>query len=227
MSQREASIARVATAPALDVPDPLWGSAAPLAIDRFHPRSSAHRPRTELRLLHDEACLHAAFEVHDRYVRCVSTRYQDPVCRDSCVELFLAPLRSDGSYDGYFNFELSCGGTLHLSHIRDPRRNGDGFVDFRRVEWADGRRVRVWSSLPRIVEPEIGEPTPWTLRLSIPFALFEPYVGRVSHRPGATWRANFYKCADATSHPHWASWAPIGERCDFHQPARFGIVRFG
>jgi hypothetical protein len=43
---------------------------------------------------------------------------------------------------------------------------------------------------------------------------------------GQTWRANLYKCADLSSHPHWGAWAEIGERLDFHQPSRFGEIAF-
>ncbi|MEW6117215.1 MAG: carbohydrate-binding family 9-like protein, partial [Nitrospirota bacterium] len=39
------------------------------------------------------------------------------------------------------------------------------------------------------------------------------------------WRANFYKCGDATSHPHWASWAPV-EALNFHLPHCFGTICF-
>jgi len=43
---------------------------------------------------------------------------------------------------------------------------------------------------------------------------------------GTEWRANCFKCADETSHPHWASWAPIGEALNFHQPQYFGVFHF-
>ena len=40
------------------------------------------------------------------------------------------------------------------------------------------------------------------------------------------WRGNAFKCADETSHPHWASWAPIGEALNFHAPGWFGDLDF-
>ena len=54
----------------------------------------------------------------------------------------------------------------------------------------------------------------------------EPYIGTIGDVRGQTWRGNFYKCGDHTSHPHWASWSPIGEQLDFHQPEFFGELRF-
>ncbi len=38
-------------------------------------------------------------------------------------------------------------------------------------------------------------------------------------------RGNFYKCASATSQPHYLSWAPIDTpEPDFHQPSFFGRI---
>jgi hypothetical protein len=48
-------------------------------------------------------------------------------------------------------------------------------------------------------------------------------------RPGptVTWRANFYKCGDKTSHPHWLTWNPVDKpRPDFHLPQYFGTLVF-
>jgi hypothetical protein len=53
-----------------------------------------------------------------------------------------------------------------------------------------------------------------------------PYCGPLALADGQRWRANCFKCADQSSHPHWASWAPIGEVLNFHQPASFGVFEF-
>ena len=155
-------------------------------------------------------------------MRCVHLDYQSPVYRDSCAELFVEPVPGRG----YFNFELSCGGGLLLSHIEDPTRVDTGFARFAPVDAALGRRVEVVTSLAGRVDPERVEALTWTAALRIPFALFESLVGSPAPREGEVWRANLFKCADDSSHPHWASWAPIGERLDFHQPARFGELVF-
>ncbi|MBI5094406.1 MAG: diguanylate cyclase, partial [Candidatus Hydrogenedentes bacterium] len=68
--------------------------------------------------------------------------------------------------------------------------------------------------------------TEWADEYPIPRALFETYVGPLGRIDGQTWRANFYKCGDETSHPHWASWAPIGEELNFHQPQYFAPIHF-
>jgi hypothetical protein len=201
---------------------PEWRDVPALEIASFHPRSSAHRPRTQARLAWDTAALHAVFRVEDRFVRCVHLDYQSPVYRDSCVELFVEPAAGRG----YFNFELSCGGGLLLSHIQDPRRTPAGFARFAPVGAELGGRVGIATSLAGPIDPERAGPLTWTAALRIPFALFESLVGAGAPRAGEAWRGNLFKCADDSSQPHWASWAPIGERLDFHQPACFGELVF-
>lgn len=46
-------------------------------------------------------------------------------------------------------------------------------------------------------------------------------------RPGVTWRANFCKCADDSSRPHWLTWSPVTDsEPAFHRPKYFGILEF-
>lgn len=200
---------------------PAWEQADTLVIANFRPESSDHRPQTYARLLYNEDGLFGLFLVKDRYVRCVHTGYMEPVYKDSCVEFFVQPKAGRG----YFNFEFNCGGSLLCFYIVDPTRVPGGFKDFTPLPEEEGRQVAIYHSMPPRVEPEIAVPTEWVLEFFIPFALLEKYVGPVSPVRGQEWRANFYKCADETSHPHWASWAPIDE-LNFHLPHCFGTLRF-
>ena len=86
--------------------------------------------------------------------------------------------------------------------------------------------MRITSSLPPVVDPEITEPVNWSLEAVIPVEILEAFVGPLGPLPGQIWRANFYKCGDRTSHPHWVMWSPIGEIFSFHQPAFFGRLEF-
>jgi hypothetical protein len=199
-----------------------WAEAPPLTISRFHPRSSTHHPKTQARLLFDDRFLYAIFRVEDRYVQAVTTSFQGPVWTDSCVELFVRP-REDR---GYFNFEMNCGGTLLLYYIEDPTRTPDGFVKYTKVEERYLAEMKVYHSLPKTVDPEIRSPLTWIVEYRVPFTLFSTYVGSTVKAAGSGWRGNLFKCAEKCSHPHWASWAPIGEEFNFHQPDRFGLLQF-
>jgi hypothetical protein len=82
-------------------------------------------------------------------------------------------------------------------------------------------------ALPRIVDPEIEEPITWSVGYALPIDLLQRYCAVRPPQSGAVWRANFYKCADNTSHPHWLTWAPVDyPRPNFHLPRYFGVLVF-
>jgi hypothetical protein len=201
-----------------------WGAVPVLNIDQFHSRSSDHRPVVEAKLAHSRDALHVFFRVRDRYVRAVAEKLNDPVCRDSCVELFIQP---PGRRE-YINFEINCGGTMLASFVEDPHRpdRNTPMKKFTPLTEPQASRVRIEASLPKIVEPEMTEPTEWTVRYTVPVALFEEFYGPRVDLDGQTFRANLYKCGDKTSHPHWASWSPVGETLNFHKPECFAPLHF-
>jgi len=216
------AIARAVKRPALNGrwDHGVWADVPVLEIAHFLPESTAHRPETRARLLYDDDTVYGIFHVRDRYVRCVHTEFQSCVCHDSCVEFFFRP---EGAA-GYFNFEFNCGGTMLCYYIVDPTRNGNGFADYQALTEADARAVRIFHSLPTIVEPERSENTIWTLEFAIPRAVLALYCGEsLRFLAGQRWRGNLYKCGDQTSHPHWASWAPLTEK-NFHRPDCFGSL---
>jgi hypothetical protein len=198
-----------------------WLDVPVLQIDQFRPESSDHQPVTQAKLLYSLEGLYGLFRVQDRFVRCVHRRYQDPVFEDSCVEFFVQP-RGD---KGYFNFEFNCGGALRALYIEDPTRTSAGFKAFSCLTKQDSRQVRIYHSLPSLVEPESEDPVTWYLEFHIPINLLEKHIGSVDINPGATWRANLFKCADQTSHPHWAAWSAVNA-LNFHLPECFGVIRF-
>ena len=202
-----------------------WASADLLRIEHFHPCSGTHRPKTQAKVLYDRRGLYLFFHVEDQYVRATQTDYQSRVSLDSCVEFFVRPRPENG----YFSFEMNCGGTLLLYYITDwarARNNGKLFRSYIEVPPDLGRLVQIKTSLPRVVLPEIHSPLIWLLRAFIPFSLFEHYLGPLGDVAGQQWTGNFFKCGDATSHPHWASWSRIGKKLRFHNPTYFGQLLF-
>lgn len=214
-------------APSLAAPlqDSVWKSADVAEVDQFHADSSKHRPSTLVRAMYDDDGLYVRFEVADKYVRALSKSPQDLVSRDSCVECFIQPPEA-----GYFNFEINCGGTMLLYYIEDASRpvpaNGAPFTRYTPLPSNHLRLVKIEHTLPKIVDPEIKTRVEWSLSFFAPWKLFQAYVPKFSLRTDVTWRGNFFKCGDQTSHPHWASWNPIGPVLRFHQPERFGAFEF-
>jgi hypothetical protein len=198
---------------------PAWRAAQTLRLDRYMGGEPAHRPVVEARLLWDEESLHVIFRVRDRWVRAVVSEPQGPVCTDSCVELFFSP-QADAA-GGYFNVEVSCGGTTLFQHQLGRGRS------CRRMTDADVASLAVEHTLPARVEPEIQEPTEWLVRYRVPYATIAAWTPVARPAAGAVWRANLYKCADDTSHPHWLTWAPVDRpEPDFHRPEFFGTLLF-
>jgi Carbohydrate-binding family 9 len=201
---------------------PAWRAADRMRIAAFHARSSDHHPDVEAALLYDEAQLHALFRVHDRHVRSVHTAYDSDTYKDSCVELFVQPPERSG----YFALEVNGGGAFSLRYIEDPARTADRFAKWTRIDPALAGTIAVAHSLPAVVDPEMDGPVDWWVEVSWPFAVMEAYCGQIRPAAGTRWRGNAFKCADETSHPHWASWAPIGDDLNFHQPRWFGSLQF-
>jgi hypothetical protein len=213
-----------------DLSSPLWSGAAQLPVSRFHPRSSEHRPVTTLRLMYQDgaggtggdSCLRGLFTVSDRYVRSVHTEYDSDTYKDSCVELFVKPDDSAG----YFAIEFNCGGAFSLRYIEDPTRTPNRFARWCTVDSSLASTIQVARSMPAVVDPEITAPVEWWVEFTWPIAVMTPYSGTAGPLAGRCWRANAFKCGDETSHPHWATWAPIGEVLNFHQPQYFGALEF-
>ena len=179
-----------------------------------------HFPRTQVKLRYDDQALYVIFRVEDRYVRAVAQHNQDNICHDSCAEFFFIPTANDTT--AFFNLETNCGGTMLFHFQNEPGEPPTKFTE------ADFARIEVAHSQPKIVEPEIPEPTTWTIEYRLPFDLIAKYYPAAkTPSAGVTWRANFYKCADKTSHPHWLTWNEVEHPSpNFHLPQFFGTLEF-
>lgn len=191
-----------------------------LRINSYHERSSAHRPEVSLSIEHDRDTLFVSFRVPDQYVIITQKEYNSEVYRDSCVELFIqAP-----GVEGYFNFEFSGGGAYRIFHILDHRREGPLFKAFYPIPFELGSLLRVNSTLPQELYPQDDNPLDWELTVEIPLRFFQHFKEDIAFT--GRWQGNAFKCAGDSSHPHWGSWCPIGDECNFHQPERFGTFLF-
>ncbi|MBI2431981.1 MAG: carbohydrate-binding family 9-like protein, partial [Candidatus Hydrogenedentes bacterium] len=120
--------------------------------------------------------------------------------------------------------EINAGGTMLISYHEHPEYKGEDKSGS--VPLALASTIQLYHSLPHIMAPETAEPVVWHLEYFLPFALLENYVGPLGSVAGQQWRANFYKCAEDNSHPHWGAWSPVIEEFDFHQPRFFGVLKF-
>jgi hypothetical protein len=202
---------------------PAWRNANIADIDKFHRAGSDHRPKTQAKLLYDDTGLYAIFRNEDRYVRCTRTENQTLTSKDSCVEVFLQPFENKG----YINFEMNCGGAILCYYITDASRSPmQLWKQAEKIPQSLLETIRIYHSMPKTTPVEIKEPVTWTVEYFVPNRFFETYVGPLGDPRSRQWRGNFFKCADESSHPHWASWNAIGEELNFHQPKYFAPIRF-
>ena len=175
--------------------------------DRFpyHPDTSfaIARSRTHIAVLYHVRCLD---------LRAMALEDNGPVWEDSCCEFF-----ASDPHDGtYYNFEMNCIGTL----LGAKRRNREDCTHYPPERLADVTR---YSTLARKQRDLSGKIFGWSVGMAVPLEMIgiDP-----SHLPSSI-RANFYKCADKTVHPHFLAWnRVVSPTPDFHRPDFFGDLLF-
>lgn len=196
-----------------------WKDAETLELKHYMGQKPQHFPKTQANLLYDNEFVYVNFHVEDRFFRAIRTDYNSSVCLDSCVEFFFTPC--DDISTGYFNIEMNCIGTMLFNH--QLNRDGKKIA----ISIDDAKQIELYSSLNDVINTEIKEPVKWRVEYRVPISILEKYAPVTKPQPGVIWRANFYKCADETSHPHWLTWAPVEmPKPDFHRPEFFGIIEF-
>lgn len=196
-----------------------WKHITALQLNNFMGNRPEHFPNVQAKICYDKHHLYVIFNVKDRYVRAVEHNLQGAVCKDSCVEFFFTPC-TDISI-GYFNLEVNCGGTF-LFHFQKSRG-----CEVMSISTEHCSAIKLAHSLPNIVEPEITKPVTWTVEYALPFEILTNYTHMTMPCTGTIWKANFYKCGDATSHPHWLTWNKVEHPTpNFHLPAFFGTLEF-
>jgi hypothetical protein len=196
-----------------------WVDIDPIIVDQFMGARPIHFPDVQTKLGYDATAIYIIFRVADQYVCARKEKHQERVCEDSCVEFFFTPGADISA--GYFNLEMNCGGTVYFHH-----QQGRNFAD-EAVKTADFQQLKIAHSLPKFIDPEIPTKTTWVVEYRLPFDILTRYALVTAPQPGAIWRANFYKCADESSQPHWLTWAPIDKsEPDFHRPEFFGKLIF-
>lgn len=215
-------IHRAEKQPDLSAPFEEWASCETMRIDQPAPGDYPYHPETELRMQYDDTGLYGLFRVRDDAIKCVARNFQDSVCKDSCVEIFLQPMHGVG----YSNFEMNVSGVLLTMHIEDETRVPGGFKKFRYLTKEEAKDIRIFHTLPDRIPEEITTLTEYRVGFFLPFSLFKAIYGAPIPTPGTRWRGNAYKCGDETSKPHYLCWSKVG-KLNFHLPEYFGDLIFG
>lgn len=163
-----------------------------------------YKPEVKLYIAHNAEAMLLRFDVGEDDVKAVCLSDNGPVWEDSCVEFFV---KAPGS-PYYFNFETNCLG-VGLAAKRTSRKDCTHF--------SSGMMEKIVRRSSLAAKAAEGGRGTWSLELEVPFDVLD-----CGARPEVL-MANFYKCGDETSKPHYISWAPIDcPTPDFHRPEFFG-----
>jgi len=173
-----------------------------------------NRPLVKFNLAYGSSEIYIKYYVTEPYTKAEHTQSNDEVYEDSCVEFFVAP----NAKGLYFNFEFNAIGTCLMAV--GPDRNNRQRMDPKVIAG-----IQRLASLGDQPFAEQKEGLSWELTVAIPLKVF---IGMdIKDLNGKTFRANFYKCGDKLTMPHYLSWNPIGtEKPDFHRPEYFGTIKF-
>jgi hypothetical protein len=154
------------------------------------------------------------YYISEDYFKAEMTETNQMVCEDSCVEFFVSP-----SDDGiYYNLEFNGIGTCLLG-------SGTGRENSIRANPAIVSKIRRQSSVGTSPVKETKGRFSWTITIAIPVEVF--FHHRIGMLTGKSFMANFYKCGDRLSVPHYLTWNRISTKNpDYHQPRFFGMLSF-
>ncbi|MGB4401046.1 MAG: carbohydrate-binding family 9-like protein [Daejeonella sp.] len=175
-------------------------------------KAYSYKPEVEFAIGYSDYALLLKFFVSEKEVKAIYAKPNDPVYKDSCVELFI----SFEDEKEYYNFEFNCAGTCLLGFGKERNE---------RLQLSDELigRIRYQSVLKPSNCPEAN--ISWELTLEIPLDVFHFHQIKTLKNKRA--RANVYKCGDDLLQPHFLAWNEIEtEAPDFHRPEFFGSIEF-
>ncbi len=185
-----------------------------LQINTLNWKGYEYKPDVKLTIAYGEKEIFLKYYVTEDYFKAEKTESNQMVCEDSCVEFFVSP-ENDGIY---YNLEFNGIGTILLG-------TGTGRADSKRADPAVISRIRRKSSVGDKPVKEKKGKFEWTITIAIPVDVF--FHHKIGDLKGKTFMANFYKCGDMLSVPHYVTWNPVGtENPDYHQPEYFGMLKF-
>lgn len=188
------------------------------AIDELPwPESYPEKPYARFNIAHSNEEVYIKYYIREEYTRAIHTMTNDAVYEDSAVEFFVKPFDSDPRY---YNFEINAIGVIHAAC--GTGREGRKTLPPSLIEG-----IRTLSTMGTQPFEEIQGDIQWKVLVAIPLVtLVEHSIDSLS---GMKMRANFHKCGDLLSKPHYIMWNP-GKRDapkpEFHLSDYFGEIEF-
>jgi hypothetical protein len=173
-----------------------------------------YKPDVKFKMAYCEDQIFLKYYVTEENIRAKETNVNGAVYKDSCVEFFF----STNEKNTYYNFEFNCVGIPHVGY--GPGRANRVLTDPEIL-----KLIQVRSSLGNQPFEEKTGGHQWEMMIVIPQECL--IYDKDIVLKGLKAYANFYKCGDETSKPHYVSWNPIStDSPDYHQSAYFGELSF-
>jgi len=173
-----------------------------------------YKPEVKFKMAYYENQILLKYYINEENIRAKETNVNGAVYKDSCVEFFF----STNGKNTYYNFEFNCVGIPHVGY-------GPGRADRVLTDPEILKLIQVRSSLGNQPFDEKTGGHQWEMMIIIPKKCLT-YDKDIVLK-GLKANANFYKCGDETSKPHYVTWNPIGtDNPDYHQSAYFGELSF-
>lgn len=182
-------------------------------IDNVNWSEYPYKPDVEFAMAHDGDNLYIKYYVKEQQTMALQGEDFGKIWTDSCVEMFIM-------FNGvhYYNFEFNSIG----KGLASRKELGVSAEDMSRDMLSTVKR---YPSIGTETFEEVKGDNEWTLMLAIPKEIF--FVDGVESFDGQKARANFYKCGDNLSVPHFISWSKIeAPKPNFHLPQWFSDIYF-
>ena len=175
-------------------------------------KANEHR-KVRFKIAHNNNNIYLLFDVVEPEMKATYSNHNDPIYKDSCVEFFIA-LEEDSNY---YNFEFNCLGSCLLEW--GPDRHHRKLLDTHTIDL-----IKVNTKIKRETKNDLTE-FHWKMFIKIPIETFK--FNPLKSLKNINAKANFYKCGDNLSKPHYISWNPIkADEPDFHLKSYFGDLIF-
>ena len=171
-----------------------------------------YRPRTFFKIGVCDDSLKAILKCYEKEPKTVFTKRDEAIYKDSCLELFVAPLDERKEY---INIECNSKGAF-LSEFGSERN--------------DRRLVSTVTTISPTVEPFFSEDVNgsyWGVEITLTKEFIaELYSVDISEITFNSIKANFYKCGDECETAHYLAFSPVNTLPPgFHNPECFATFK--
>lgn len=182
-------------------------------IDNANWEDFKYKPEVQFFIAHSGKAILLTYCVREKFIKALETKLNGDVYKDSTVEFFISLDNKN-----YYNFEFSCIGVAHVGY--GSSRKGRVPVSPDTIQ-----KIKIHSTLGNQPFEEKQGDFYWEMTIEIPIECF--VFDKIESLEGICATANFYKCGDETSEPHYISWNPIKtETPDYHRPEFFAAIEF-